>query len=267
MCIGVYNASIGGSQNRVGADLVMSLFLVKAKSPLRIARLMLVVALTLLGITACGSTEKVRVPGITFDTSGWKHQALSESEEKWTDDNQDVITLTYGANNDPLLKNPQEGDLRKARSAELSEKGAGIIELDVLELGKQPAVRCIYKEKQDPVGVQYTGQLVLPQADGKLYSIVVMAPEGGMTGMREAVVMDKLLGAKEIKVNDKTGEISGWLSNPYNADDKSRLVRNKAEDPKYDAEFPDHPLSRTRSIMKRIEQSVQTGPPGELQSP
>jgi len=95
--------------------------------------------------------------------------------------------------------------------------------------------------------------------------IKVQCAEHGVTGMREAVVLDGMLGSGRIKLEDfprgdKSGKVPGWMQDPYGPTIESPLLRNPAEDEQYDAQFPDHPLSRMRSVLRSVQSSLRLPP-------
>jgi len=101
------------------------------------------------------------------------------------------------------------------------------VETYQLEVAGLPAVRTIVKFPQQPSGMTYVGSLTIPRRD---FSFVIQAvcEEHGMTGMREA-----MLAARD-GISDSI----------------------EFDNPKYDADFPDHPVSRTREWLDQLETSV-----------
>lgn len=209
-------------------------------------------------MSACSVGKKhTHLKGIEFDTKDWTLISSTEQKQQWKSEDGDSITVTTGSNSDPTLSQPKQDSLRKLRSQQISASGGAIIELDVIDDGKgTTAVQWIQKNPQKPTGMLYTGTLAFPRPDGSVYTFIVEAPEGGMTGMRDAVVLDKLMGQGEVQPDEKTGKIIGWTENVCDPDDKSQLQRNKSEDAKYDASFPEHPLSRTRHNLEHIRTNV-----------
>jgi len=59
------------------------------------------------------------------------------------------------------------------------------------------------------------------------------------------------------KIDIRDGELIGWMADPYDASVSLPLMRNLAEAPEFDEEFPDHPLSRSRRILAQIEASAR----------
>lgn len=94
------------------------------------------------------------------------------------------------------------------------------------------------------------------------FVVKVQAIEAGITGMRDAVIADRLIAEGTISIGE-TGFLN-WFSDPYNDDFAGGVLMNKSEQDLYDEEFPDHPLSRARQLLEQIEQGLQWKP--ELES-
>lgn len=78
-----------------------------------------------------------------------------------------------------------------------------------------------------------------------------------MTGLRDAIVMDTLLGTGQITLDGAGGgKIAGWAQDPYDPNVTAPLMRNLSEDEKYDAQFPGHPLSRLCSVLRQVQSSM-----------
>lgn len=74
--------------------------------------------------------------------------------------------------------------------------------------------------------------------------VKVQAAEHGMTGMREAVVPAKAGPAQYFRPHPYAPDVQGGL--PFHAADHER----------WDAEFPDHPLTRVRRTLGALEEAV-----------
>ena len=69
--------------------------------------------------------------------------------------------------------------------------------------------------------------------------------------MRDSVILSQLLASGEVTFGEG---IEDWFADPYDPDFKEGTPMNKSEQEKYDAEFPEHPLSIARaSIVKAIQ--------------
>ncbi|WP_308292453.1 hypothetical protein [Streptantibioticus ferralitis] len=76
----------------------------------------------------------------------------------------------------------------------------------------------------------------------------VQSVELGTTGMREAAVGLEL-GPEQL-----------FLPHPFAPELRGPLPFNRADDPCYDARFPQHPLSRARRLLGRLATTVRTDP-------
>lgn len=127
-----------------------------------------------------------------------------------------------------------------------------IVSVDAVSVAQRPGTQLIYKWEKLPA-YAYTGMLFL-QLDGFGYVIVISAEEQGTTGIREAVVTDRLF--EEGKLTLETYE-SGWFRDPYDAGYRGRILRSLSDDEAYDSEFPDHPLSKIRRTLVDLQSSVR----------
>ena len=78
--------------------------------------------------------------------------------------------------------------------------------------------------------------------------------ELGPTGMRESAVMATAMPDPDI--DDATGKILGWSSDPYDPSLNYDVMRNLADDRQWDSKFPDHVLTRARSFLDTLESTT-----------
>src|SRR5262249_1454768 len=91
-----------------------------------------------------------------------------------------------------------------------------------------------------PSGRTYVGSLTVPFRD---FSFVLkcQCAEGGPTGFKEALLLDRSLAAGEpMKIEDGQFHIPGW----------------DPDAERYDAEFPDHPVARARRVLAHVAGSL-----------
>jgi hypothetical protein len=138
--------------------------------------------------------------------------------------------------------------------------GNAIIEVETPIVDGCEAVRTIIKVPQQPHGMSYLGSVTLPFRDFS-YVIKVQCEERGITGLRDSEVLDELLGTGEVRLDTEgeEGRLLGWMQDPYDASIASTFARNRAEAPEYDVRFPEHPLSRLRSILNHIQDTLRVG--------
>lgn len=127
-----------------------------------------------------------------------------------------------------------------------------------------PAIKgmaIITKLPQIPHGMSYNGLIFLPFRDFS-YSLYMRFEEVGVTGMRDAVILDLLMQSGDVTVSTHTTPpiISGLSEDLYDPTLRGPLVRSKAEREEYDEKFPDHPLSKLRSCMRRVKQALIIDP-------
>ena len=125
----------------------------------------------------------------------------------------------------------------------------GLVEADVIELCGCWALRVIFKKPQSPSGMTYLASLTLPFRDFS-YVIKVQCQEHGMTGAREAV-------AALIEGDSADGfDMAEWAKDPYTGSTQGSVLANTADQRTWDADFPDHPLSRARAVLEHVERTL-----------
>jgi hypothetical protein len=196
---------------------------------------------------------------ITFDKTGFALQGDLNGTRVWHTQAGDGIGLYY-FNKPPDISAHLDSvdEVRKSYRLLATSAGIGIIEVETLTLDGCPAIRTIFKAPQQPSGMTYLGSITLPFRDFS-YVIKVQCMEYGATGIREAVVADALLAAGQIQIpmdGERPAEILGWSQDPYDRSVDAPLMRNRAEAEEYDSQFPDHPLSRLRAILRQVQGSL-----------
>lgn len=149
------------------------------------------------------------------------------------------------------------GALRAFYRKAAESNGLAMIEVDSVQLAGLSAVRTILKVRLQPRGFAFIGSFTVPFADCS-YVIKVQSAEQGITGARETTVL--LMQEKPAEADEHTGKIIGWEQDPYDAAHQGPFMRNRADDEKYDATFPDHPLSRVRRHLRQLSQELEVAP-------
>lgn len=170
---------------------------------------------------------------ISFNTSGLQQQDAMT----WTDPRSGDVAAVKVEQGKPFpgewLQDP--GALRRGFAGMYAESGC-LIEVDLVNLGGVTAVRQLAKL---PIPNQPNGQLFMSSftlAKAPNYAqLMYIAREQGMTGAREAALM------AHVGFDD-------WvMPHPFDPSLQTRLPFHRGDDPAYDAQFPDHPLSRARA--------------------
>lgn len=117
-----------------------------------------------------------------------------------------------------------------------------------------PFAYSIIKSPLEPHGVTYTMTLHLLTAQSFI-EFRGHFEECGVIGERDADVMGHLLREGAIyyapRPQDGARVLVGWTRDPYTGATEG-FHRNLAEDPCYDPQFPDHPLSHARRAVRWI---------------
>lgn len=130
-----------------------------------------------------------------------------------------------------------------------------LVELETCQIEGMPAIKSIVKHRQKPTGMVYVGSYTLPLRDFS-FTIKVQCIEGDLTGMREAILLDRAVNEGQIEFSE-SGEIVSWAGAPIPQDDE--LHRMPTDDVAYDEEFPDHPLSRARNTLELLQTAIKIG--------
>jgi hypothetical protein len=197
------------------------------------------------------TAEHPSLSSVVFDTADYQDVGVQDGTHVWHTPQGDGVGLFFFQLPPDLPKNARsEDELRQAFSTSLADDK--LVELRLLAVDGQRSVQTIIKAPQQPSGMTYVGSIIIPFRD---FSFVLKSQcqEGGMTGMREAILLSKMLAKGDVV-----------------RDDAGFPVRFSPDDPEYDAQFPKHPLSRLRSTLQRFEQTVRLNesvkklPPFEL---
>ena len=99
-------------------------------------------------------------------------------------------------------------------------------------------------------GCQYISTFQMKGDDDDIIMIQGNFIEAGQTGMRDTVVANKLIRKGEVRIEDK--KLVNWFKDPYDPTYIKGFPMNRSEESVYDKEFRDHPLSRTRRLIKYL---------------
>lgn len=198
--------------------------------------------------------KNITIDSVLIPTFGWNKIENSKFVRKWGNPEQTVILSLNLFSIKPDLPTVKDLDyLKSFYRNSISTVNGGLINVDTLTLNYSTAVKTIFKVSQEEYGMVYIASLTIPFED---YSFVVkiQAVESGMTGLRDSVILNKLMESGEVLFENE--EIKNWFSDPYDSDFKQGVLMNKSEDEKYDNEFPDHPLTISRSMINKISKEI-----------
>jgi len=202
---------------------------------------------------------KSELDAIQFDTSQWRFHSSETTVRWWLNDAfADQLSLHYF----PIRPNipvpiTEVSALRDFFRGEVIRSGSGLVAVDTVNVNGVQGVRVIVKDRQQPHGMTYVGSITIPFANFS-YVLKVQCLEHGVTGIREAIVMDEWLKAHS---GDPPETImAGFSQDPYDPGRRDTLMRNAAEDELRDSQFPQHPLSRTRRYLADLELTIEFNP-------
>ncbi|MFE7241202.1 hypothetical protein [Streptomyces sp. NPDC057582] len=170
--------------------------------------------------------------------------------DTWGNDDGDVLSVHFFGLPPDLPAGLDDGPtLRESLTHYTAQAGGGLIEASVKRLGELPALRQILKLPLpgQQHGQAFIGSFTVPRA-GCSTVVKVQAAEHGMTGMREAVVLAKV------------GHEHYFRPHPYAPDVQGGLPFHAADHERWDAEFPDHPLTRVRRTLGALAEAVTVVP-------
>ena len=209
---------------------------------------------------------------LQLDLTGWTLDQEEAEAAIWLDKETDILALNlFNAQPDiPAPCNGVEG-LRNHFRQLAHAHGSGIVEVDVVHIHNIACGRLIIKTPQTPSGCSYRGTILIPRQNFS-FVIRVQCLEHGVTGGKEVLVMmveDSNLTTESVGEEYvehpifgrvlKKGEMRGWVKDPYDPQFDNIALFNLADNPQYDAQFPDHPLSRVRRKLTHIINTVHFG--------
>jgi len=180
---------------------------------------------------------------VRFDTAGYEGPHVQEEDRvaAWVTPEGDEVRIFF-VGMKPNLPADAKSDADFVAFYEEMLKGSGsrLVVAGVISARGVRAVRSIVSVPQEPSGRTYVASLIIPFRDFS-YVLKCQCPERGITGMKEALLVDRSLAAGEVTfLDDGSYTIKDWMP----------------DDPRHDAEFPDHPVARVRRLMDRVVGSL-----------
>lgn len=139
--------------------------------------------------------------------------------------------------------------LRRDWVRDFSELGC-LIEAHPATLGGVPALYQLSKQPLEnaPSGQQFFAMFTLAKAQ-RYVQLMYLAAETGITGTRETLLRVQL------------GVNEPWvMPHPYAPEVESKLPFHRGDDPAYDPQFPDHPLTRARRWATKVATTAHVDP-------
>jgi len=130
---------------------------------------------------------------------------------------------------------------------------AGLIDVDVAHTASGiPYIYTLMKIRREPSGIQYN--LTLHFSSEPRLQLQGNFNEGNPTGAREAFCYE--IAKRNNVLNEPTEDdpTGGWARDPFD-DSATGFVMNFSELPDFDEEFPDHPLTMARELLRTVAAS------------
>jgi len=184
--------------------------------------------------------EHPSLSSVVFDTAGYQDVGVQDGKHIWHTPQGDGVGLFFFPIHPDLPANARsEEELCQFFSSMMTGTESKFVELHLIAVDGQPSVQSVIKSPQQPTGMTYVGSIIVPFRDFS-FVLKVQCQERGVTGMREAIILARMLRAGDV-VRDGTGMPAGF----------------SPDDPQFDAEFSKHPLSRLRTVLRHIEKSLR----------
>jgi hypothetical protein len=204
---------------------------------------------------------------IQIDATGWVPADPPQSPPRW----QSVTCDEMKIQAIPLeVAFPQMSDLvavRRHFQHVIRTRGGGLISCDVVPIGDTAIVRTVSKYRAGQgYAMAYTASLTVPLA-GWVIELLISGSEDNLTGLREAVVtseLSQMAGPSQQRQLAQNVFPIEWKFERYEPGTRGDLAYLVSDDDKYDARFPEHPLSRVRRWLRRQERAFEVTPGEEV---
>ncbi|MEM9252217.1 MAG: hypothetical protein AAGB29_07680 [Planctomycetota bacterium] len=201
--------------------------------------------------------EKSAIDAVRFDTSGWKQHESSAEHRLWLTPSSDAVALRR---QEPPPAYPYDfRSLPAARAfyaEESAQRGGVMISVDFVDSSGIDVMRGVFKYRSPEPGslaMYYVGVIALLRRTCA-FQINAESVEVGSTGAREAAVMAMGDGPPALQEEEV---VVASASDLFAKMGEARIKRLPADDERYDDMFPDHPLSKVRSLQKRILETLE----------
>jgi hypothetical protein len=179
----------------------------------------------------------------------WRLEKEEKSRAHYINDARDPLTISYfGVVPDIKADIEDLTALRNFYRRFAESCGVALIEVDRCRIDGLQAVCSIVKSQQLVGGSVYVGGYTLPFYDCSVVIRVQCVENANGVGAREAAVKPRFAGRPD------------WEQDLYDPTYRGKYMRNQSDDSRYDADFPDHPLSRIRRYLAALPDQIDIDP-------
>jgi tetratricopeptide (TPR) repeat protein len=200
---------------------------------------------------------------VQFDTEGWTLAKRRDNSVEWRNADGDTLRTSIDSNLPAVLSAPSGiGSLRSFYREEAIRRGGGIVCVEIVQAGGVRALKVINKYERPPA-YGYDGTLMVPFRNAQL-NVTIDSTERGATGERDAIVHFHLAEQGELEIeplaapgeHGEMGRIKGWCQDPYDPGWQGSAIYSVSDDDRLDVLFPNHPLSKIRKYLGRVEATL-----------
>jgi len=192
------------------------------------------------------------IKALSIPDLGWEKVRDTSGIIQWTNPEQSISVSVNYFDLPPDIPSVKDiSAIRQFFRTSVTSAGGGILSVDIAHHQHIPQVSTLFKFPQQPSGITYIASVIIPFKECS-YVLKVTAVEAGHTGMREAVLVDKLL--------SDGFDMDQLYTDPYEPELQEGLLMSVTEQPEYDTMFPSHPLTQARQLIARITQEIVLQP-------
>jgi tetratricopeptide (TPR) repeat protein len=197
---------------------------------------------------------------VQFNTKGWTLGKRRRNSLEWRNADGDTLRACVDSKLPATLSGLSDrGSLRAFYREEAIRHGGGIVCAEIVQAGGIRSVIVINKYERRPA-YAYDGSLIIPFENSQ-YTVTIHSIERGRTGERDALVTCQLVERGELEIESpaapgEPGRIKGWFQDPYDPSYQGRAIYSMSDDDRLDTLFPNHPLSKIRKCLGRIQATL-----------
>lgn len=191
------------------------------------------------------NVDSARIP-----MPGWEFLQQTDDSATWRDAEGDVISLNLQPPDQLFPDVGDEGAVRGYARIMTEGQRAGLIEAAVSRSDDEKRMTYVYKKLEKPA-FKFYGVIVMPFSKGT-WIWMVFAPERGTTGVREALITERLFNSGQLTIESYKAT---WAKDPYDPGYRGvprETLRYRSDAEEFDADFPNHPLSKVRRELRRL---------------
>jgi hypothetical protein len=202
------------------------------------------------------SPEQWTVPGLFFDTEGWRLEASSANEMAWSARD---ARLTLAVTEQATAADAATLTEWRARyRAEARNRGEDIVEVERVAIGGGEGLSVLIKQRSG-LAANYRVTVHIQQGRQR-FAITGEFDEGNFTGTRDAMVSAAVTMTCGLQLDepapDGSRKVRGFLQDAYDAAFDSGALNSYTDDRRVDELLPEHPLSRARGWLSQFERSA-----------